>query len=95
MNKKIKTLKTNNGLKFCNFEFDNFYKQKMIMRHRIFKHTPQQNGMIKRINTNLINKVKRMLISSELAKGFRAEVMCIVAYLISKSPSSSVEFKTP
>ena len=44
-NKQVKALRTDNGLKFCNVEFDEFCKNNGILRHRTVKHTPQQNGV--------------------------------------------------
>lgn len=42
---KIKFLRTDNGLEFCNYEFDNFDKLHSIVRHRIVAYTSQQNGI--------------------------------------------------
>lgn len=95
LNKKLKTLRTDNGLEFCNAEFDNFYKQREIMRYRTVKHTSQQNGVAERMNRTLMNKFRCMLISSRLAKSFWAEAVNTIAYSINKSPCSSVKFKTP
>ena len=38
--KKIKYLRTNNGIEFCNVEFDNFCKECGITRHKIVPYTP-------------------------------------------------------
>lgn len=70
LDKKLKTLRTDNGLEFYNFEFDNFCKQKGITRHRTVKYTPEQNGVAEKMNKTIMNKVRCMLISSGLAKGF-------------------------
>lgn len=59
------------------------------------KYTPQQNGLTERMNKTIMNKVRCMLISSGLAKGFWAETTCTAACLINRSPSSSIGFKTP
>jgi ATP-binding cassette subfamily B (MDR/TAP) protein 1 len=42
-----------------------------------------------------MDKVRCMMISSGLSKGFWGEAVCTAAYLINRSPSSSVDFKTP
>lgn len=70
LDRKPKTLRTNNGLEFCSAEFDNFCNQKGIVKHKTVKYTPQQNGVVERMNRTLMNKVRCMLISSGLAKGF-------------------------
>ena len=38
--KKVKHLRTDNGLKFCNREFDAFYSDEGIVRHRTCTGTP-------------------------------------------------------
>ncbi|GJR85813.1 retrotransposon protein, putative, ty1-copia subclass [Tanacetum coccineum] len=42
-----------------------------------------------------MDKVRCLLIQSGLPKTFRAEATCTAAYLINKSPSTSIEKKTP
>ncbi len=39
--KKVKRLKIDNGLEFCNHEFDSFCSNKGIVRHRTCTRTPQ------------------------------------------------------
>ena len=39
-NRKVKKLRTNNGLKFCNNEFNSFCAQSGISRHRTCIETP-------------------------------------------------------
>lgn len=48
--KTMKYLRTNNGLEFCNEEFNKYYKDCGITRHRIVTYIPQQNGLAKRMN---------------------------------------------
>lgn len=66
VDRKLKTLRTDNELEFCNADFNNFYNQKGIARHRIVKHAPRQNWVAKIMNRTLMIKVKSMLISSGL-----------------------------
>ena len=39
--KKVKRLKTDNGMELCSIEFDQFYKNEEIVRHRKVRYTPQ------------------------------------------------------
>ena len=59
---KVKKLKTDNGLEFCNHEFNSYYVDHGIARHKTIRLTPQQNGLAERMNRTLMNKVKSMLI---------------------------------
>ncbi|KAH9655560.1 Integrase catalytic domain-containing protein [Citrus sinensis] len=93
--KKIKRLRTDNGLEYCSKEFEDFCKYKGIARHRTVTYTPQQNGLAERMNRTIIERVRCMLLNANLSKGFWAEVVTTAAYLINRSPSSALGFKTP
>lgn len=92
---KLKHLRTDNGLDFVSEEFNNFCKSKGITRHRTVKHTPQQNGVAERMNRTLLERVRCMLIHAGLPKSFWGEAISTAAYLVNRSPSSAIDFKTP
>nr|GFB86729.1 zinc finger, CCHC-type [Tanacetum cinerariifolium] len=46
----VKKLKTNNGLEFCNREFEQLCIESMIARHLTVNGTPQQNGLAEHMN---------------------------------------------
>nr|GEU71248.1 retrotransposon protein, putative, Ty1-copia subclass [Tanacetum cinerariifolium] len=66
-----------------------------IARHLTVTGTPQQNGVAKRMNRTLMDKVRCLLIQSRLPKTFWAEATCTAAYLINRSPSRVIEKKIP
>ena len=92
--KMIKRLRTDNGLEFCSSDFEKFCKSKGIARHRTVRNTPQQNDLAERMNMTLIEKVRCMLFNANLLKHFWAEVVDTTVYLINRSPSSALDFKT-
>ncbi|KAH9723371.1 retrovirus-related pol polyprotein from transposon TNT 1-94-like protein [Citrus sinensis] len=92
--RKVKRLRTDNGLEYCSKEFDEFCKEKGIARHKTVRHTPQQNGLAKRMNRTLVEKVRCMLFSANLLKHFWAEAVTTSAYMINKSLSSALNFRT-
>ena len=94
-NKKLRRLRADNGLEYCSKEFEGFCKSKGIARHRTVTYTPQQNGLAKRMNRTLIERVRCMLLNANLSKGFWAKTVTTIAYLINRSPSSTLGFKTP
>ncbi|GKD09182.1 hypothetical protein Tco_1188867 [Tanacetum coccineum] len=55
----------------------------------------QQNGLVKETNVTLLAKVRCFLIQSRLSKVFRAEDTAMSTYLVNRSPSSAIGFKTP
>ena len=93
--RKVKRLRIDNGLEYCSNEFDEFYRKLGIVRHKTVRNTPKQNGLAEMINRTLIEKVRCMPVSSNLSKHFWAEAVVTAAYLINRSPSSALEFKTP
>lgn len=93
--RKVKRLRIDNGLEYCSNEFDEFCKKHGIVRRKTIRNTPQQNGLIKRMNKTMTEKVRCMLLSSNLSKHFGVEVVSTAVYLINRSPSSFLEFKTP
>lgn len=45
VDRRVKCLRTDNGLEFCNHVFDEFCRKYGIKRHRTCSYTPQQNGV--------------------------------------------------
>lgn len=94
MGRRLKKLRTDNGLKFCNQRFDSFCANEGIARHRIVRLTPQHNGLADRMNRTLIGRVKSMLVQSKLSKTLSAETLLAACYIINLRPSTATDFKT-
>lgn len=93
--RKIKRLRTNNGLEFCAGVFDECCANNDIARHHTIINSPQQNGQAERMNRIIMDRVRCMLNYSCLSKQFWAEVVMTTVYLINKSPCTVIEMKTP
>ncbi|GKB75211.1 copia LTR rider [Tanacetum coccineum] len=93
--RKLKKLRTDNGLEFCNQEFNNLYKESGIARHLTAAGTSQQNGLAERMNGTLLNKLRCLLIQSGLPDSFWVEATVMTSYLINRSPSTALDKKTP
>ncbi|KAH9735646.1 Integrase catalytic domain-containing protein [Citrus sinensis] len=61
----------------------------------IRRFTPQQNGLAEMMNRTLVDKTKCLLINSKLPMSFWAEVVSTTSYLVNKSSSAAIGFKTP
>lgn len=70
--RKLKKLRTNNGLEFLNHQFDDYFKKEGIVKHHICTYIPQQNEVSERLNKSIINKVRCMLKESGLQPRFWA-----------------------
>ncbi|GJT96449.1 retrotransposon protein, putative, ty1-copia subclass [Tanacetum coccineum] len=90
----VKKPRTDNGLEFCNREFEQLCTKSEIARHLTVTGMPQQNGLAERMNKTLMDKVRYLLIQYGLPKTFWAEVTCTVSSLINRSPSIAIEKKT-
>lgn len=93
--KRVKCLRTDNGLEFCNKAFDELCKNSGIKRHKTCAYTPQQNGVAERMNRTIMNKVRSMLAETGFGKQFWAETASTAVYLINHSPTSALSFKIP
>ncbi|KAH9762165.1 hypothetical protein KPL70_000710 [Citrus sinensis] len=92
---KVKCLRTDNGLEFCNKEFEQCCQEWGVRRHKTIRFTPQQNGLAERMNRTLIDKTRCLLINSKLPRSLWAEAVSTASYMVNKSPSSAIGFKTP
>ncbi|KAH9736371.1 hypothetical protein KPL71_018077 [Citrus sinensis] len=92
---KLKCLRTDNGLEFCSKGFEEYCQKHGIKRHKTVRFTPQQNGLAERMNRTLVDKTRCMLINSKLPRSFWAEAVNTASYLVNRSPSSAIGFKTP
>nr|CAD40363.2 OSJNBa0093P23.9 [Oryza sativa Japonica Group] len=89
--RKVKILRTDNGMEFCSKIFKSYCKSEGIVRH----YTPQQNGVAERMNRTIISKARCMLSNAGLPKQFWAAAVSTTCYLINRSPSYAIDKKTP
>ncbi|KAA0060416.1 retrotransposon protein, putative, Ty1-copia subclass [Cucumis melo var. makuwa] len=64
-------------------------------RHRTVTYTPQQNGVAERMNRTLIERVRCMLSEAKLPEDFWVESLATATYTTNRSPSISINMKTP
>ena len=79
----------------CSGEFDEFCKNEGIVKHRTIKRKPQQIGFAECINKTLLERACCMLSKFGLSKDFCAATINMACYLVNRSPSTIIEFKTP
>ena len=58
--KKIKVLRTDNGGEFCSTKFEELCKKCRIAWQKTTRYTPQQNGVVERMNKTLMERAKNM-----------------------------------
>lgn len=94
-NKKIKILRTDNGGEFCNGEMDSYLTKEGVIHQKTNAYTPEQNGVCERGNRTVVEKARCLLFDAQLEKKFWAEAANTAVYLKNRSPTSSLENKTP
>jgi transposase InsO family protein len=80
--KKVKILRSDNGMEFCSNEFKAYCKSQGIVRHYTIPHTPQQNGVAERMNRTIISRACCMLSNAGLNKHFWAEAASTASILL-------------
>lgn len=95
LNKKIKTLRSDNGLEFCNREFDTYLQNEGINHQKTNPYTPEQNGLCERTNRTVVEKARCLLFDSGLGKEFWGEATNTAVYLQNRTVASGLSGKTP
>lgn len=90
---KVKKLRKDNDLEFCNQQFRSYFANDGITRNRSVRLTTQQNGLAEMINRTFMERVRCMLIQSKLPKSLWAKILMTATYLVNLSPSSTIDFK--
>jgi hypothetical protein len=91
--KKVKCLRTDNGIEYTNDEFRDFCEQHGIKRHFTVCKTPQQNGVAERMNRSIAERARCLRLNAGLAKIFWADAVSMACYLINRSPRAALDGK--
>ncbi|GJZ03978.1 putative ribonuclease H-like domain-containing protein [Tanacetum coccineum] len=80
VDKKVKIIRSDNGIEFKNKVMDDFCREKGIKREYSVARTPQQNSVAERRNGTLIEAARTMLADSKLPTIFWAEAVSTACY---------------
>jgi hypothetical protein len=94
-NKKIKTLRTDNGGEYTSKEFIAFCKSAGIRRELTVPHNPQQNGVAERKNRSIEETVKSLLNDQGLSMFLWGEAAMTTIYVQNRSPHRMLKDMTP
>ncbi|GJW35096.1 putative ribonuclease H-like domain-containing protein [Tanacetum coccineum] len=95
LNKKVKTIRCDNGTEFKNRDMIEFCGSKGIKREYSNARTPQQNGVAERKNRTLIEAARTMLADSFLPNTFWAEAVSTACYVLNRVLVTKPQNKTP
>ncbi|GJT40611.1 ribonuclease H-like domain-containing protein [Tanacetum coccineum] len=95
VDKKVKIIRSDNGIEFKNKVMDDFCREKGIKREYSVARTPQQNGVAERRNRTLIEAARTMLADSKLPTTFWAEAVSTACYVHNRVLVVKPHNKTP
>ena len=93
--KKIKTLRSNNGGEYTSKELVAFCKEAGIKRKLIVPYNPQHNGVAKSKNRSIEESVRAMLHDQDLPEFFWGEAFVTTIYLQNTSPHKILDDMDP
>jgi hypothetical protein len=93
--RKIKTLRSDNGGEFTSEEFKEYCKEVGIKRELSTPYNPQQNGVAERKNQTIMEAVKAMIHDQDLPMHLWEEATKTAVYVQNISPHKVLENKTP
>ncbi|KAI3493456.1 hypothetical protein L1887_41848 [Cichorium endivia] len=85
LNKKVRTVHSDNGSEFKNQTLDGFLKTRGISHNFSAPYTPQQNGVVERRNRSLCEAAKTMLNFANLPMYFWAEAISTACFTQNRS----------
>ena len=91
--RKVKCLKLDNGTEYTDSMFTELCEQHGIKRHFTVRKTPQQNGVVEKMNRTIAERARCLKLNAGLEKKFWAEAMNMACYLINRSPRATLDGK--
>ena len=95
LNKKVKSIRCDNGTEFKNADLIALCESKGIKREYSVARTPQQNGVAERKNRTLIEAARTMLADSKLPTMFWTEAVSTACYVLNRVSITQPHNKTP
>ncbi|GBN77035.1 Retrovirus-related Pol polyprotein from transposon TNT 1-94 [Araneus ventricosus] len=95
LGRKLKSVRTDNGLEFCHKDFETFLRDLGIKIERTSFYTPELNGIAERFNRSSMEAVRTMLQDSGLQPRFWAEALHAYVHTKNRCSHKLTEGKTP
>ena len=93
--KPLKILRTDGGGEYASQEWKDFAGESGLTHELTAPYSPEQNGMVERLNRTLLEKMRCMLISSGLPKSYWDVAIVYASWLRNRLPTSSLQGRMP
>lgn len=87
--RKRKALRSDNGGEFTSSEFTNDLKKEGIKHEWTVPGTPQQNGVVERMNRTVLEKARCLRLNAGLPLSFWSDAVVNAVYLINRLPQKA------
>jgi hypothetical protein len=87
----VRRVRSDRGGEYVNTAVTTYFKSKGIVHETTAPYTPEQNGRAERLNRTLMEKVRALLITSQLPTKLWGEAASTACYLRNRSPTGSFE----
>jgi hypothetical protein len=91
----LKAIRSDNGTKFRNASFDEFYLEHGIDQQFFTPHVPQQNGVMEQKNHTLVEMARMMLDEHRTPRRFWADAISTACYISNRFFLRSILHLTP
>lgn len=92
---KVRKIRSDNGGEFKNEKLYQFCKSKGIIQQYTTPYSPQSNGVAERMNRNIYNRARTLLLETGLPKTLWGEAVKCAVYQINRCPSFAIDYYTP
>ena len=92
---RLGTLRTDRGGEFTARAFMEYCADQGIQRHLTAPYMPQQNGVVERRNQTVLGMARSMMKGMQVPGWLWGEAVSTAVFVLNRSPTRSVEGKTP
>ena len=92
--RKLRTFRSDNGGEYITAEWELYMKEHGIVHQKSTPRTPEQNGVSERLNLTIMDRVRTVLIESQLPLSLWAEAVEYAIYMKNCSPTATIKGKT-
>lgn len=92
-NARVKIVRSDNGTEF--FCMKDYFSSAGILFQTSCVGTPQQNGRVERKHRHILNVGRALRFQGNLPINFWGECILVASYLLNRTPSALLDFKSP